>query len=201
MGAVSSQPAAARRFRHSVAGWARSEALFLAGVLLLVASVLGPGWLYLRHRQQLAMARSDIRTLMQAGGRYYREYGTWPCRRASEAGDARFGRRGAPNSEVLNVLRSVEGPGNPQYQLNEQRMVFLEVEPYRTGWAGLSPDGVFLDPWGQPYEMVFDTDFDNVCDVANSIYGRLMGEGMVIWSCGPDRVSETPDDIRSWKTR
>lgn len=183
-----------------MAGWARAELLFLAGVLLLVFSVVGPGWLHLRHRQQLAMARSDIRTLMEAGGRYYREYGTWPCRRASEAGDARFGRRPPPNGDVLNVLRSVAGSGNQEYQLNEQRMVFLEVEPYRAGWSGLSADGDFLDPWGQPYEMVFDTDFDNVCEVADSVYGRLMGEGMVIWSSGPDRLSETADDIRSWNT-
>lgn len=180
-------------------GWARAETLFVAGLALVVLSILGPGWMHLRHRQRLAMARSDLRAMIEAGSRYYREYGTWPCRRAPEMGDARFGRSPPYNREVLNVLRSVSGSGNPEYELNEQRMVFLEVEGFRPGWSGLNAEGDFLDPWGQPYEVVLDSDFDNACEVANSIYGRLTGEGMAVWSSGPDRRSDTTDDLCSWK--
>ena len=36
------------------------------------------------------------------------------------------------------------------------------------------------------------------CNVENSIYGRLIGQGLALWSCGPDRRSDTPDDILAW---
>lgn len=179
-------------------GLARPEWVFLLGALLFVLSIALPSCHAVRHRQRLAMARADLRTLMESGLRYYREYGAWPSAHSGEPGDYRYGRE-VSNAEVLNVLRSQPGPGNEDYRVNTEKMIFLEVEPYRRGWSGLSPDGAFLDPWGMPYEIVFDTDYNNVCEVRDSVYGRLIGEGMVVWSCGPDRQSDTADDLRSWK--
>jgi hypothetical protein len=95
----------------------------------------------------------------------------------------------------------VEGPGNPQHRGNEQQIVLLEVEPYRAGWSGLDASGAFLDPWGTPYQMVFDSNFDNVCDVENSVYGRLIGQGLALWSCGPDGRSDSADDLLAWMQR
>jgi type II secretory pathway pseudopilin PulG len=179
-------------------GLSRAETCFLLGFLLLVISIVVPSWFAIRHRQRLAMARGDLASLLAAGARFAREYGGWPTEYSGSHEDVRYGRL-LPNAAVLNALRSVDGPGNEAFKLNAQKMVFIEVEPYRPGWSGLSADGSFLDPWGVPYEIVFDTDFDNVCVVQNSIYGRLGGQGMVAWSCGPDRISDTADDILSWK--
>ena len=171
--------------------------MILFGLLLAVASAVGPGWWAWRRHQRLSMARSDLRVLDEAARRFHREYGAWPGCWEVSASDRRFGRE-IPNAQVVNVLRAVEGAGNPQHLGNDQQLVFLEVEPYRSGWSGLEPSGSFLDPWGTPYQMVFDANFDNVCEVENSIYGRLIGQGMALWSCGPDRRSDTPDDLLSW---
>lgn len=172
--------------------------MFLAGALILVLSILIPGSLAIRHRQRLVMARGDIAALLASGARFSREYGGWPTRHSGSRADVRYGRQ-VSNAEVLNVLRSLDGAGNESFALNPQKMIFIEVEPYRPGWSGLDAGGAFLDPWGMPYEIVFDTDFDNVCAVPKSIYGRIPGQGMVVWSCGPDRISDTADDILSWK--
>lgn len=175
----------------------RSELLILIGFLLLLASLIFPGRWAWHQYQRLNMARADLRVLVEAAQRYHREYGSWPGALRSPLADIRFG-RAIPNAEVLNVLRALEGPGNVNHAGNEQQIIFLEVEPYREGWSGLNAEGSFLDPWGTPYQMVFDSNFDNVCEVEQSIYGRLIGQGLAIWSCGPDRQSDTADDLLAW---
>lgn len=174
-----------------------SETLILAGLLIaLAASVVAGLWAWHRH-QRLVMARSDLRALEEAVQRFHREYGSWPGAANSRSADIRYGRQ-APNREVLNILQAREGRGNEQHAGNEQQIVFIEVEPYETGVSGLNSEGDFLDPWGTPYQMVFDANFDNVCDVEKSVYGRLIGRGYALWSCGPDRQSDTPDDLLGW---
>ena len=175
-----------------------SEALILAGVLMLVLASVLPGWWTWRKYQRLMMAQADLRVLMESAQRYHQEYGGWPGVTRGAAADVRFG-RSIPNAEVMNVLRAVEGPGNERHAGNEQQIIFIETEQYRPGWSGLDAEGSFLDPWGTPYQMVFDSNYDNVCHVEQSIYGRLIGQGFALWSCGPDQRSDTPDDLLSWQ--
>lgn len=176
----------------------RPEWMVLGGLFLLVVSTVIPGWWWWQQQQQLSMARADLRVLVESAQRYNREYGSWPGAASSPVQDIRFG-VGLSNARVMNILRALEGPGNENHAGNEQQIVFLEVKPYRVGWSGLDEGGVFLDPWGTPYQIVFDSNFDNVCEVANSIYGRLIGQGLAIWSCGPDQRSDTADDLLAWK--
>lgn len=178
-------------------GPSRSELLLLASVVMLVLSIAVPGWWAWKRRERLSMARADLRVLVEAVERYHREYGVWPGVLRTTVADVRFG-RGASNAQVLDVLRALEGPGNPQHRGNEQQLVFLEVEPAASGLSGLNPEGAFLDPWGTEYQVVFDSNFDNICEVEDSMYGRLVGQGYAIWSCGPDRLSDTPDDLLTW---
>lgn len=138
-----------------------------------------------------------MKALTLAGRRFYTEYGIWPSRHVKESGDVRFG-LDIPNGEVLNVLRSIAGPGNEDDSVNPNHVVFIEFPRARRGESGLDESGNFLDPWGTPYQVVLDTDLNTVCDIANSVHGTGIPWGMVVWSCGPDRLSDTSDDILSW---
>lgn len=144
------------------------------------------------------MARHDITALQRAIVRYHREYGNWPAASDAQNLDIRFGGRRS-NAEVIRVLRAEAGTGNPNHELNPQRMIFIEIEPHKEGFSGISPEGEFLDPWGMPYQIVLDTSYDNIVQVNNSVYGRVPGVGVLIWSLGPDRKSETRDDLLSWQ--
>jgi hypothetical protein len=97
----------------------------------------------------------------------------------------------------MNLLRAAEDPAG----LNVHRMIFLEAPAFRPGRSGLDAEGRFLDPWGTPYQIVLDANLDNICDTPNSVYNNMIGEGIIAWSCGPDRVSDTSDDILSWTAR
>ena len=184
---------------HS-SGFTRPEIVFFLACFLLVLSIVWPSWVAIVQRRRLAMVRSDITLLAEAGHRFVREYGVWPTARTSDHGDARFGRE-IPNREVMHALEAVDADGNDRHAVNPQRIDFLNAPAYAPGGSGQTPSGEYLDPWGTPYQMVLDTDFNDICDVQNSVYGRLVGEGLVIWSCGPDRKSDTLDDILSWKMK
>lgn len=186
--------APAFRFRSR---FSRSELLIIAGLILLLVSVIAPGWWAWKRHQRMVMVRADLRVLVDVLQRYHREYGSWPGALGNPAEDVRFGRT-VSNAQVMNILRALDGPGNPQHHANEQQIVFLEVEPYAEGVSGLDIEGAFLDAWGTPYQMVFDANFDNACTVEQSIYGKLIGQGQAIWSCGPDRKSDTADDLLTW---
>jgi hypothetical protein len=186
--------------RASAAGITRPEVVFLLAMVLLVVSLVFPGVVALERHRQVAAARADIDRLLEAGARFFREYGVWPAPDNLPKGDIRYGRE-RPNRELINALRAVPGPGNEASTVNPQSIVFLHAQARADGGSGLTASGDYVDPWGRSYQVVVDADFDNACDIHQSIYGRVTGKGMVVWSSGPDRASDTADDILSWKTR
>ena len=178
-------------------GLAQPEVVFLLAAGLALASAVVPAGYAIRARQRVALARSDVTALLQAGRRFYREYGVWPSSRTGEKGDRRFGSE-LPNAEVLNILCALDRAGNEAHAVNRKRIVFLETSPAQPGLSGVDGRGEFLDPWGTPYQVVLDTDLNNICEIPGSAYPRQIGQGMLAWSCGPDRRSDTSDDVLSW---
>ena len=176
----------------------KPELTMLSGAILFVLSILGPLVWMSMERRIAQRVHDDMVLLLKAGHWFYQEYGIWPSQYVVEEGDYRFG-QSIPNSEVINVLRSIEGPGNEHNEVNPNHMVFLELPVYQKGSSGVNEFGEFLDPWGSPYQIVLDTDLNTVCDVSQSIYGMGIPHGMIVWSCGPDGRSDTKDDILSWE--
>lgn len=180
-------------------GFSRYEFLFVVAALLMAVSIALPAREFVSRWQRLEMARGDLRSIVASVQRYRTQYNTWPGVITSHAaGDIQFGRR-VPNSEVMNVLRSVDGAGNRDHAMNSNRVVFLDVAAAAPGLSGLNGRGEFVDPWGNAYRIVLDLDYDGVCEVADSVYGRIQGEGVIAWSCGPDGKTDNEDDLQSWK--
>lgn len=184
-----------RAARLSPPEWA-----LLIGLLLLILAAVIPAWAAWRQRGRLVMARHDITALQTAILRYHREYGTWPAEATPGDTDIRFGARRS-NAALIRVLRSDLLQDDQDAGLNPQRMIFIEVEPYRAGWSGLNQTGEFLDPWGAPYQVALDSNYDGATQVEGSPYGRISGTGVLVWSYGPDRKPETPDDLLSWSRK
>jgi hypothetical protein len=180
------------------AGHSRPEVVFLLACALIVVSLLIPGFFAWQRREKLVTARWDLAALLEAGHRYYDEYGVWPSAYAGDAADARYGTE-MPNAELVNILRAVDGSGNGNHAANSHRIVFFQAPMRVPEQSGLDEAGNFVDPWGGQYQIVVDANLDNECDLPNSIYNNLIGEGMIAWSAGPDGKSDTADDLLSWK--
>ena len=185
--------------RGNRGGFSRAEFVFLLGIVLLVISLILPAREFYRRWQRLVMARGDLRSIVNAVQHYHARYILWPGQTGPQGGDIHYGTRQHSNSEVMNVLRAVNSPGNIAHSANTNRIVFLDIAPAAPGLSGLNPRGEFLDPWGGQYHIVLDLDYDNICAVPDTIYKRVQGEGVIAWSSGPDGKSDTEDDLLSWK--
>jgi hypothetical protein len=175
----------------------KPELALLAGLVVIILSIVLSAVWTVRLDRPDRMARDDLRRLVDAGQRFNAEYGVWFASRPGQPGDVRFG-QDVPNWELVNVLRAVDGPGNVNHVTNPHRIVFLDLTPYEAGKSGVDKNGEYLDPWGTPYQVAVDANANGVCAIENTIHGAGVGLGFIAWSCGPDRRSDTPDDILSW---
>ena len=125
----------------------------------------------------------------------------------------------ANNSEVMAILLDLDKFGNgvatanTNHLKNPQRIVFFN--PRFSGDAsspGVGVDGVYRDPWGNPYIITLDMNYDNKCRDAfyrlqsvsqqsgptgwNGLYNGVdpngagpsyeASAGVMVWSLGPD---------------
>lgn len=174
-----------------------AEKWLFAGVIVIVLALVVPLMLGLQARRMQQMAHSDIQQLITSINRYFAEYGRWPTARMGTVNDVRYGDERC-NSEVVNMLRAIEGPGNEQHRGNPLRIVFIEIDNSGFQRSGIRADGAFVDPWGMPYQIALDTDMNDIVTMIRSAYPNLMGANTAIWSYGPDRRSDTAQDIVSW---
>ena len=180
--------------------WARltvPEGMVLVGLLLIPITLFAAWFLAARLERGYRAVQEDLSAIRRACQLYFEEYGRWPTDRENAYGDMRYGREYA-NALVMNALRAVSGPGNFNHTRNPEKIIFLEAGSWRPGVSGLDGEGAFLDAWGMPYQMVLDADLNNRCDMEHSIYPAQEDTGVVVWSCGPDRISDTADDLLGW---
>lgn len=119
------------------------------------------------------------------------------------------------NAEIMGILLDLTnyGDGTPTVNVNHsknpQKTVFLNVKPVSDKKSpGIGLDGVYRDPWGNPYIITIDLNYDNKTrdalyrnrDVSqqsgstgiNGLYGVTGGndfeanQTVIVWSLGPD---------------
>jgi len=87
--------------------------------------------------------------------------------------------------EPLRIFRLQQGGYPPTEQgLNALLLEMTTIDGRITGGRYIEPP-LKPDPWGRPYQYVYP-----------SMHGM---DAPDIWSCGPDGVPNTDDDIGSWQ--
>ena len=143
----------------------------------------------------------------------------------------------ANNSEVMAVLLDVETwPGSPGvatinqgHVKNPQKNRYLNPTMTSANFAsGVGQDGVYRDPWGNPYIITVDLNYDDKARDAfyklnavsggglNGLVSKIVGgvtiyeatSPVMVWSAGPDKMIDpgiaankgvNADNILSWK--
>jgi hypothetical protein len=109
------------------------------------------------HVSKRSQAKHDVRALALALDVFARENGDYP--------------KGTPG-EICRMLRGESVNGQ-----NLKRLDYIEAEPQE-----MDGTGEFIDPWGDPYQMLIDPT-------------------VRVYSFGPNHIDEhgEGDDIASWK--
>lgn len=129
-----------------------------------------------------------------------------------------MGKVSTNNSEIVAILMDLDRSnpispkkGNPE---NRQGQVFLNAKgTSNTTTPGIGPDGVYRDPWGSPYIVTVDLNYDDATrdgfyradkvsadptSPTRGINGLVRADrdswevraGVMVWSLGPDKMAD-----------
>ena len=180
-------------------------------VIVIVAVLIGvafPVFQGVQNQARKAQAKNDLIQIVTAVNAFYTEYGRYPTSEPDDSA-AKYGPGFTKTNDlILNELRATATT------LNTSQIVFLsppDAKDPTNPRAGISPaDNQFYDPWGRPYALALDADYDN--QITPNPYGDNNGagtsplrQGVIAWSLGRDGTLGKngkftgSDDIISWQ--
>jgi hypothetical protein len=153
-------------------------------------------FLTVRERANRASAQMVATSLTAAINNFFLDYTYLPDVPASS---------NTSDPKLLNILAGTESGTEIQ---NDKKNRYLEIKQAKNG----NRDGLvynsanqitgLYDPWGQPYQVILDHDYDESlsftpqgCPVVN-----LKGRRVAVYSLGTDKPSDANEDtlIKSW---
>ncbi|MFH0908540.1 MAG: prepilin-type N-terminal cleavage/methylation domain-containing protein [bacterium] len=164
------------------------ELLVVIGIIAILAGILTPVIQSSFRKGQRVTAQGDVIKIVNGWKSYYNEYGRWPT-------DARenIATGQAMNAYFVGILTTRY---NENLKDNPKNVMFMEV----TAEQLASTANLFLDPWGTPYRVLFDTNYNGRIERQTL---PVVYDTIIAWSAGPDTNTATDaeikDDIKSWE--
>ncbi len=211
----------------TMAAFTLIELLVVISIIAVLASLLLPAINKAQGKAKIAEARVQMRSIVNAVTTYKTDYNRLPTTRAGSS-DVTFGwnntgnngggnagaAQGYPlintpnNSELVAVLgdllnfRDGTPTTNAGHQLNPKQLIYLEYKEAggNNGNKGVGLDGVYRDPWGRPYIISLDANYDGA--TRDNFYSR----GVVSTQSAPPPVGRvgtfSPDgSTTNWHIR
>jgi hypothetical protein len=143
------------------------------------------------------LAIDDERQLVSAINYFYQDRGYYPC--AKNKGDDTqdyFVDGGAGEAQLLNILGDKNPDDTVVKKYNPQGTIYLymrSANDLNHPKRGIGSDGVLYDPWGNPYLIKIDSNYNGIIlnpYSANAGPAQLKA-GVIVWSLGPDGTGAT----------
>ena len=213
------------------------ELLVVMGIIAILVGLLFPAFKAVQTQARNTQAKNDLTQIVSAVNAFYTDYGRYPTPSGAAAGDCAFNWTipTVPNSYgndwLFNELRACSArPSDPSCSsnvnapiINARQIVYISppvvkdpTSPKsgieRTG-GNAANVGKFYDPWGAPYIVLIDSNYDNsVRNPYIALGGSGAGsdpiaQGAIAWSNGPDlqvgtnsnNIYTNSDDVISWQ--
>lgn len=196
------------------------ELLVVIAIIIILAGLLFPAFQAVQNQAKRTQAKNDLTQIVNAVNAYYTEYGKYPLPSTATA-DYIYGPGGpATNDDLFYALRAVAGGNiNGSDAANPRKIVFINP-PYvkdpanpRSGiGTAAATIGRYFDPWGTPYAIEIDGNYDNqilVNPYALNAGATPLQIGVIVWSLGKDQLGgvgspdknagTAADDVISWQ--
>ena len=232
-------------YRRSRLAFTLIELLVVIAIIGILAAMLLPALSGVKKSAAVRKARMEIADLVSAITRYNTDYSRYPTMQDAGANDFtyaggtpldNYNNTGQPfmgtgvwntnNSEVIAILMDIEkfpgsgaNTGNFGHVKNSHQTKFLNAKMVENATLpGVGPDLVYRDPWGNPYIISMDLNYnDSTLDVfygrasvSQIAFGKPQGinglfnpsdssggtddyqfrGGVMVWSLGPDKAAK-----------
>ncbi|MGB8168661.1 MAG: type II secretion system protein [Chthoniobacteraceae bacterium] len=219
--------------RASAQAFTLVELLTVIAIIAILMGLLFPAIGIVKESARKVQAKNDVTNIVAAVKQYYTEYGKYPPVQDPPStggtddltGDPVINPTAGSNNALFNTLRAIPTGLNENHKFNPRRIVFFEgkaaadVAAPRAGFSDKATNptdqGNFYDPWGKQYNIVIDSNYDNVITL-DAQYTDFSAKdaprvGCGAFSLGKDnklgtaddkmykKGSTTSDDVISWQ--
>jgi type II secretory pathway pseudopilin PulG len=195
------------------------ELLVVIAIIIILVGLLYPAYQAVQNQAKRTQAKNDLTQIVTAVNAFYTEYGRYPTSLTPDT-TATYGPAGPNTNDVLfNELRACHLQGgvltDPSCSaasvLNTRQIVFISPPSVKDpanpragigipGTGAPAPVGQYWDPWGTPYNVRIDGDYDNA--TTNPYGAQATGgagvdpitQGVIGWSYGAERQQGTNGD-------
>jgi prepilin-type N-terminal cleavage/methylation domain-containing protein len=156
-------------------GFTLMEMLVVVAIIGVLMALLLPAINAGRGYAKRQRARAEVRQIETAWKAWLNDYRSFPVGNLGEDFDM--------EGDAIRILRGDMDPPNTR------GLRYMDFDQNATS---------FPDPWGVPYRVVIDHDYDNQV-VLGDFGGQVMDRNVAVYSFGQDQTANTTDDIKSWK--
>lgn len=207
--------------RPSRRGFTLVELLVVIVIIAILASLAVPVTNKVMEMANTTRTKAIMKDLVVAIGHFRTEYNRLPVDLTGSTG----GEDIDPiltndTSDIISVLMAMSDPnsgGSGGQNLNPRGIKFIDLPLAKNGtsFGIVDPSGGsgggnvrLLDIWGQPYQIMLDTNLDNritnpdASNIDQRISARApqyLPSSTAVQCTGPDKVLNTKDDITSWR--
>jgi type II secretory pathway pseudopilin PulG len=188
--------------------------LVVIAIIAVLIGLLFPAFRAVQNQAKQTQAKNDLTQIVNAVNAYYTDYGKYPI--VAPGADVTFS---ANNNTLFDILRNMTGT-NPGNASNPRAILFVQPPPAKDQTnprSGIKTStGVWYDPWGTPYNIAVDGNYNNIVRAPNytdfaATYVTAtdgsgdvgVGTGVISWSLGSDGQQATSykgsDDVISWQ--
>jgi prepilin-type N-terminal cleavage/methylation domain-containing protein len=191
-----------RPSRRSTSGFTLIELLVVISIIIVLAAMSFGAANMAMMRAKKTSAQTVENGLEMAINAYYSEYSKLP---STGSNSDTIDTTSDSGKKLITILLGKED--NSSSMENPRQIAFLSVKEGKGKKDGLCYDktggaGTLLgiyDPWGNPYQIVLDTDYDDeIQDPIKS--GQIVrNKKCIIYTLGQDKKPNTNDDVKTWQ--
>src|SRR5438552_15518501 len=148
------------------------ELLVVIAIIAILIGLLFPAFKAVQNQARQTQAKNDLTQIVNAVNAFYTEYGKYPL----ATDDSTI----TNTADLFYTLRAVASGANAGDVVNPRKIVFINPPYVKNETAGNRrsgvslTDGQYYDPWGTPYRLRIDGNYDN--QIANP-YTQATGAG------------------------